>query len=172
MKIEDLLFEDELLVDVPLADVDPLREPDALVDAAVIAARVDSTLGIGALLFDCRTSLRVRQGNVALLVVSNLARLSWSSLPSPRSWARIESWTPSVMADGFLVQSLVAPGGSLEIVGSAALWVTAHAPALAVAPPDLTSASDEAVRTGFPEWSSVVQVLAKSRTPIGRTKNK
>jgi hypothetical protein len=165
MTIEELLQEASLRRAPVAAEVDPLRQSGALVDAGLISIRVDPVVGLAALLFDCRAALAAREGNTSILVVEGLSRLDWTAKPRRRSWPRAQTWNPRSGPHGFRVDALVGPQSELLLEGEAAHYFIGNTPGLDVAPPDLTSASSEEVRAGFTGWVSEFRAIASTHFP-------
>ena len=141
-------------------DGDALREQDALVDAALLEVKFDATLMSLWLLFDCRGTLHMDDGNTAVVMVHQVTDFRWSGTPfGQRRWRSVASWSPVLNDTTFSATLKVLNVGAtapdtLYLTGTCGEFHVGDIPGGDDAPPDFTSAADEEIRAGLASWNS------------------
>lgn len=150
-------------VELPAADeADALVDSRALDEAGLVQCHFDAVYSRLSLVFDCRGALHVRNGEVAVIIIEGVTQWSWSSDNSrSRIWSVVSGWEPRFERDVFSldVSFDYALQAHMRAVGTGARYLVGRSPNDDLAPPDLTSASDEKVRAGFPYWDTPIELI-------------
>lgn len=160
MNIEDYLYSQERIQARGAPDADALRQFDALVDAALLDVKLDTTVMSLWLLFDCRGTLNMEDGNTAVLAVQNVTEFQWSAEPlSTRRWRSIADWNPVTTAEYFSCEARIlnvrdSLGDRLWMSGNFAEFHVGNIPGGDEAPPDFGSDSDVTIRARLASWQS------------------
>lgn len=148
--------------DVGLPDEDPLRDEGALLEAQLLAVDLTTVDGTAALLFDLRTSISQRHGNVGVIFVHRLFAFAWDAEPRKSvqtAWNVVE-WSPRVDPTVSLRASF-EPSAHLAIGGDEAEFWLCEVD-LPAAPPEYGPDSDR-WESGFPTMESSGSVVGMSR---------
>ncbi|WP_187978212.1 hypothetical protein [Mycetocola sp. JXN-3] len=158
--IAEYLFSDHRLAKLGRPEADALRERDALSDAAILDFKYDATLLTLWVLFDCRGTLNMRDGNVAIIVANNVTSLQWSAPPVKRRiWRSVSRSNPELTSQHFNMTinfelSVADNGESLSFSCTTAEFHVGDIPGGDEAPPDFSDDSDEEIRAGLASWDS------------------
>lgn len=164
MTIYDLLTGHDRVYGLSSVEADALTEPGALMEAALLDAKMDTTTAELWLLFDCRGALQIQEGNTAVVVVHNVTEFSWTTSDrGNRTWRAVMSWEPAHDSKGFKITADFELSGRLEVVGTGGEFYVGNIPGGDAPPPDFTHATDEQVREGLASWSAEFEVIATSR---------
>jgi hypothetical protein len=138
------------------AEVDALRDRDALQDAALLDIRVSGVWSCAWLLLDCKGALNVRDGNTAVLVVHGLDEFTWVSENDPpgRLNRAVESWTPTVKDPGWRLSAMLWRTATLTVVARSGEFYVGDVPGGDDPPPDFGVDDDATVRAGLASWAS------------------
>lgn len=157
MRMHDALFL------TPQALLDSAGETNALTDSAaldesgLVSADFDAITSRVSLIFDCRGALEVVKGDVAVVVIDGVTEWTWKWGNAPkRSWHIVSMWEPTFDGSAFSLYVMLgfSQHADLDIIGTSARFIVGRTPLFELAPPDLTSASDEEIRKGFPDWDT------------------
>lgn len=144
-------------------EADALVEPDALLEAALLDVKVDTTTSSVWLLFDCQGALQLEMGNTAVVVVRDVTDLQWRTEPrTQRMWRAVMGWQPAASDDGFSCIADLTSGSRLQVAGAAAEFYVGDIPGGDEPPPDFTSTSDAEIRGGLASWASEFDVVHAS----------
>lgn len=175
MRIDDLLLPDRALrVYVPLPDMDPLTEEDALQEAQVVGVRFDALAMVAGILFELRQALQLREANTGVLVAHGVRELAWAG---PGRDTALTAWSvgssvPRV-EDRFFGLSLVMwphPGARLSLTAESAAFFVGDVPGFPEAPPDYTVRDRGALGHEVACWDSPfepVSAVFLERAPRG-----
>lgn len=156
MILEEFLTSDDRKRVSRAAEVDALRDRDALQDAALLDIRVNGVWSSAWLLLDCKGALDIREGNTAVLVVHGLAELSWVSENDPpgRLNRAVESWTPTIVDPGWKLSALLWRNATLTVAARSGEFYVGDVPGGDDPPPDFGVDDDATVRAGLASWAS------------------
>jgi len=165
VKIENLLVLPGRRSLAAVPEADPLRDVDALLEAALLDIRFDATTSSLWLLFDCRGAVHLEMGNTAVVVVQHATGVRWHAAPQPaRTWRSVMSWRPSADAGAFSCTAELYPESVVQIEGAAAESYIGNIPGGNDAPPNFVTAPDEEIRTKLARWDSEFEVIHASFT--------
>ncbi|WP_187978213.1 hypothetical protein [Mycetocola sp. JXN-3] len=160
LTISDYLYSSKRLDSHGAPDADALREQDALRDAAILDIRFDTTLLTLWILFDCRGTLFMRDGNVAVIVANNVTSLEWQAPPRDSRWWRpVVVSSPNFELQQFSMQLGIGYSneGKAQFLRFSSSSAEFHVGDIAggdAAPPDFADDSDEVIRAGLASWDS------------------
>ncbi|MFI7336873.1 hypothetical protein ACIBUY_02900 [Streptomyces sp. NPDC050085] len=150
-------------------DWDPLRESDALQEAALLDCRVCPLTGRAGLLLDMRTALQYRTGNAALLVVRGLRSFSWRETPPEVELFNfpVGSSSPSMTKGAWRIDLGLFLDGELSVEGRAADFRLLEVRGVPEMLPDYSGRRLDQVRHALPWWDAECTVLEWSSTDSG-----
>ncbi|WP_171172487.1 hypothetical protein [Streptomyces sp. I05A-00742] len=146
------------------AEVDPLREADALQEAQLLDSRVCHLTSTAALLFEMRTSLQFEVGNSALLVVRGLRSFDWTSPKQqvPLAALTVVSSVTEQSGEPLRARFEFFPEARLVVAGDLAEFYVLEVQGIGEVPPDYSSVDLEKVQGALPSWSSACRLLQAS----------
>lgn len=163
MKISELLVDPGREQMSASPESDALTEQDALAEASLLDVRLDATTSDLWLLFDCRGSLQLEEGNTAVVVVNGLIKLNWEAEErNGRTWRAVMGWVPRADSGRLTVVVETEPGGRLEATGNGGEFFVGNIPGGDDPPPDFTSATDAEIRAGLAHWASEFELVGAS----------
>ncbi|WP_327257115.1 hypothetical protein [Streptomyces sp. NBC_01244] len=150
-------------------DWDPLKEPDALLDAQLLDCRVCPTANRAALLIDMRTALHYRTGNSALLVIRGLQSFQWSGAAQALKLMAftVMSGQPTEVDRGWRMDLDFFPASSLSVGGERADFYLLNTNGTPAAQPSYPDHDLDQVRHGLPWWDSECTILQSSTSVSG-----
>ncbi|MBB5866624.1 hypothetical protein F4553_000003 [Allocatelliglobosispora scoriae] len=144
---------------------DPLRQPDALLEAQLLDVRFEALTSTASLLFDLRTAMQIDDGNTGVLLARGLREIEWSG--EIRSTARTawnvvgsdcsRSGESVVLRIGFL------PSARIRIMASRFEFYVGDVAELLEQLPDYGEDDDNAIRQNLPSWDSSLQIAWSSQ---------
>ena len=156
MIIEDLLWASGLQRYASKPEMDPLRDPDALIEAQLLDVRVHVRTSTAALLFGMWTALQIREGNTAVLVAHGVRSCSWMA---ERRRGRSSAW-PAGSSGTTLVGGLLnfdigfLTGARLHLSAESMAFFVGDVPPRVGPPPDYGDDDEATIRAGLPGWRS------------------
>ncbi|WP_187978207.1 hypothetical protein [Mycetocola sp. JXN-3] len=174
--ISEFLYSPERFDERGDPEADALRETHALQDAAILDLKFDATLLTLWVLFDCRGTLFMRDGNVAILVAQNVSTFEWFSPPrESRRWRAVAGSIPKIGPQQFSMKLHVGYGPGdrkqrLTFSAATAEFYVGDIPGGDEAPPDFGEDSDERIRAGLAHWDSPFTIIHSSMIrPVDRS---
>lgn len=165
VNIEDLLVWPSRRSLAAEPEADPLRQADALLEAALLDIRFNAATSSLWLLFDCRGAVQLEMGNTAVVVIHQVSSVQWDADPrSGKTWRAVMGWRPLSTAGAFSCTADLYPESRLHAVGGAAESYVGNIPGGDEPPPDFVTASDQEIRTGLAQWRSDFEVVHASFT--------
>ena len=154
--VEELLWSPGRRGHVALPEADPLREPDALQEAQLLAARVEALSSTVGLLFELRTAMQLREANTAILVARGVHEFTWWAEPrstSKTAWNVVGS-EPRPTNCPFEIDIDLVPRSRLRLVAESAEFYVGDVEGLELQLPDYGIDDDATVRANLADWRS------------------
>lgn len=150
---------------------DPLRDQDALHDAALVDLRFDATALTLGLLFDLRGAIEFQSHDdpyVGILVARGVVQFDWTNpLLSPRSkppdhqavlssrqWHATVSSVPTSRDGRFSLRITTFSDIEIRLEADTAEFYGGDMPGMDRPPPDFMEHDDAVIRAGLPQWST------------------
>ncbi|MEO3782430.1 hypothetical protein ABGB12_03805 [Actinocorallia sp. B10E7] len=169
LRAEDLFQDAADFEAVPLAERDPLREPDGLLEAQLLDTRVETLVSRAGLLLELRTTMGFPKGDAAVLVACGVREFTWSAdpRPAPRTAWNVVASTPGAEDGLFALDLDFLPRARLRLVAESAEFYVADVPRLGPRVPDYEADEADAIRNNLPSWSSPVSLRGISSFAVG-----
>lgn len=155
--VEELLRKPGRRDHVVPREADPLREPDALQEAQLLAARVEALPSTVGLLFELRTAMQLREANTAILVARGVREFAWSAEPrstDKTAWNVVGS-EPKPAGWPFEMEINFIPQARLQLVAENMEFYVGNVGGLGIGLPDYGIDDDATVRANLAHWQSL-----------------
>jgi hypothetical protein len=163
MRALDLFHDPRRRSYASMPEMDALTEPDALQEAALVDVRLSALDNSVGLLFDLRGALQLQDGDTAILIAREVARMSWDALSrSGRTWYATTRSVPDTSGDRFAFSLGLVPDARLTLEAAGAEFYVGAMAGVDGPPPDLVADDDATVLSGMPRWDAAFEPSAAS----------
>lgn len=144
-----------------MPEMDALTEADALQEAALVDVRLSPLDNSVGLLFDLRGALQLQDGDTAILIAREVARVSWHAEPRRgRTWFATTRSVPDTSEGRFVLELGFVPDAKLTVEAAGAELYVGAMEGVDGPPPDLVTDADAAVRRSMPRWDAAFEPVA------------
>src|SRR4051794_21274053 len=138
------------------ADIDPLRDSDALQESQLLDVRFDAVSSTIGILLELRTALQMIEGNTAVLVARGVREFAWSagSRSTDRTAWNVVGSESRIVGQLITLEFDFVPNAGTRLVAETAAFYAGDVASLAEQLPDYQMDDDATIQANLASWRS------------------